>query len=126
MKPIRIRSIKNGAKTPWVYIQEEIKKKNALKENVVQTKTVLNESQSGAKTNQFGRFRYSELQYGIIQSSLGSNIEVSNQPIRIKTNKGQYIYMQQAIVDGACPAIRIRTKRKKHNGPWVYLQSKEV
>ncbi|MES9681795.1 hypothetical protein ABWK22_02520 [Gottfriedia acidiceleris] len=124
MKQVRIRSVSNGEKSPWVYIQEETKQETP-KAKTFQLKAAP-VIQRNVKTNQYGRFRYSDMQYGKIEAILSSALEISKTPIRIKNLNGEWIYFQQTSIEGACPAIRIRNRNDNKVGPWVYIQHKEV
>lgn len=121
---IRIRSITTDEKSPWVYIQEETRKETP-KANAFQVKAepVMKRT---TKTNQYGHFHYSEMQYGRIEAILASALEISKSPMRIRNEKGEWIYIQQTTIDSACPAIRIRNRYSEQAGPWVYIQHKEV
>lgn len=121
---IRIRSIVNGEASPWLYTQDEIKQETPKAKVFKIEATPVTVQRS--RVNQYGRFRYSEMQYGEIERLLNSSIEVSTKPIRIKAPNGSWIYSQQAVVDGACPAIRIRSKYGNSLSPWVYIQQEEV
>lgn len=123
MKQVRIRSISNGETSPWIYIQEKIQKETP-KTPVVKIQATSSTGKR-SRVNQYGRFRYSEMQYGEIQRIL-SSLEVNNTPIRIRNQDGDWIYFQQTTIEGACPAIRIRSKNAQEAGPWVYIQQKEV
>ncbi|MDA1976976.1 hypothetical protein [Bacillus paranthracis] len=124
MTQVRIRSITKDEKSPWVYIQEETRQETP-KANVFQVKAEPVTRQN-TKTNQYGRFRYSEMQYGRIEAILASALEISKSPMRIRNQNGEWIYIQQTTIDGACPAIRIRNRNTEQVGPWVYIQHKEV
>lgn len=123
MKPVRIRSISNGETSPWIYIQEQVREETP-KTPIVQIQATPSPGKK-SRINQYGRFRYSEMQYGEIQRIL-SSLDVSSTPIRIRNQDGDWIYFQQTMIEGACPAIRIRSRNGKEAGPWVYIQQKEV
>ncbi|MEX3713331.1 hypothetical protein ABFV99_13085 [Cytobacillus horneckiae] len=123
MKQIRIRSIKNGTSSPWIYIQEQVNKEKS-KPAVTPMRMAAVEKKS--KTNQYGRFRYNEMQYGIIERLALSSIEISKTPIRIRGLNGEWIYFQQMSFDGASPSIRIRNRNNEKTGSWVYTQIGEV
>ncbi|AFQ30222.1 hypothetical protein P4493_10955 [Bacillus thuringiensis] len=124
MTQVRIRFITRDEKSPWVYIQEEIRQETP-KANAFQVKAEP-VTRRNSKTNQYGRFRYSEMQYGRIEAILASALEISKSPIRIRNQNGEWIYIQQTTIDGACPSIRIRNRNSEQVGPWVYIQHKEV
>ncbi|UOE58056.1 hypothetical protein IRB79_27725 (plasmid) [Cytobacillus oceanisediminis] len=123
MKQIRIRSIYNGEPSPWTYLQEHVKQENT---QAPAMKTISVSVKSLKSSNQYGRFRYSEKQYGKHDGQIDSKILISKIPIRIRTQNGEFIYLQQAEIDGACPAIRIRARQEYQYGPWIYLQQEEV
>ena len=127
MKQVRIRSIKNGEVSPWIYIQETTKQETP-KPTVFQVKAAAPVLPIEARINQYGRFRYSEMQYGEMIERVSSllSIQVSKVPVRIRNLNGDWMYFQQATIDGACPAIRIRSKNGSQANPWVYIQKKEV
>ncbi|MEC3458030.1 hypothetical protein, partial [Bacillus thuringiensis] len=116
MTQVRIRFITRDEKSPWVYIQEEIRQETP-KANAFQVKAEP-VTRRNSKTNQYGRFRYSEMQYGRIEAILASALEISKSPIRIRNQNGEWIYIQQTTIDGACPSIRIRNRNSEQVGPW--------
>lgn len=122
MADIRIRAIaKNGA-SAWVYIQQKTKdapKKQTIKMNAAALTAIK------GRTNQYGRFRYSNLQYGKIEAAYGSSISFLKTPTRIRNAEGEWIYSEKVEIRGACPAIRIRNSGNE-KGPWVYIQHQEV
>lgn len=124
MTQIRIRSIINGEASPWLYTQDEIKQETPKAKMLKVEATPVTIQRS--RINKYGRFRYSEMQYGEIERMLNPSIEVSTAPMRIKANNGDWIYSQYAKIDGACPAIRIRSKFRNAFSPWVYIQQEEV
>lgn len=124
MKQVRVRSINGNEKSPWVYIQEESKQKTP-KANTFQVKAATVEKRN-VKANQYGRFRYSDMQYGRIEAILASALEISKSPMRIRNLNGEWIYFNQVAIKGGCPAIRIRNKNNNQSGPWLYIQHKEV
>lgn len=126
MKLIRIRSIHKGEISPWIYIDEKEREQNPSTPAPIMKANEFNIQASKSRTNQFGRFRYSEKQYGILEDSSSSTMEISKVPIRIRTQNGEFIYTQQTSINGDWPAIRIRNSFNNENGPWVYLQYKEV
>ena len=122
MSKIRIRSIRNGIPTSWIYVQDKVvsitDKPMLLKERI--------EPKGSKRTNQYGRFRYSEKQYGKLISEANPSLEILTTPLRIRVPNNNWIYSTHMKIDGACPAIRIRSGYGNENGPWVYLQQKEV
>lgn len=124
MKQVRIRSITKGEKSPWVYIQEETKQETP-KANTFQIQAAPVVKRN-IKTNQYGRFRYSDMQYGRIEAILASALEISKAPMRIRNLNGEWIYFNQTTIEGACPSIRIRNRTGDQVGPWVYIHHKEV
>lgn len=124
LKQIRIRSVMNKEKSPWVYIQ------NTNNTAPIQSKEVKIEAlatPSISRINQYGRFRYSEFQYGeLIRRNQGIGVDINNTPVRIRNKNGDWVYSHQTIVEGACPAIRIRNRYGNKHGQWVYIQQKEV
>lgn len=125
MKQIRIRSVTKDGKSSWVYIQEQVRQESTSKPVSLQIKTT-SENQSRPQTNQYGRFRYNEMQYGEMERTNLSSIEISTNPIRIRNAEGQWVYTQQICIPGDCAAIRIRRKNGNQSGPWVYIQHEEV
>lgn len=127
MKQVRIRSISGNQVSPWIYIQEEVKQNETpqIKQEVKIKE--LNTKPKSKHGSQYSRFKYSENQYGKIDGlTTMSSIEILKTPIRIKLKDGEWLYIQQTNIEGACPAIRIRNRYGNSTSPWVYLQQKEV
>lgn len=122
IKRIRVRSVSNGNKSPWVYIQEQFQNKSNS-EKPLEIKTA---SSKPSAANQYGRFKYNEMQYGEIVKDMISNIEISKAPIRIKNENGDWIYSQNVEAQGKHSSIRIRSFYEKQASPWVYAQNQEV
>lgn len=123
---IRIRSVYKSEISPWFYIQESERKENSSTPEPIMKANEFNIQASASRTNQFGRFRYSEKQYGHLQDTGTSSMEISKIPVRIRTQDGNFIYNQQTTMDGDWSAIRIRSIFASDKGPWVYIQYKEV
>ncbi|BCT30487.1 hypothetical protein [Bacillus velezensis] len=121
IKRIRVSSVSNGNKSPWVYAQEFKNKSNFAK--TLEIKTA---SSKPSATNQYGRFKYNEMQYGEIVKGMFSNIEISKAPIRIKNGNSDWIYSQNVEAQGSHSSIRIRSLYGKQASPWVYVQNQEV
>lgn len=124
LKQARIRSIHDGKHSAWIYIQD-ISTQEEAKPATIQIKAAALPVES--RINQYGRFRYSEMQYGeMIEKINGISLKVNSTPVRIRSLKGQWIYSHQTTINGACPAIRIRSRYGNKDGPWVYIQQQEV
>lgn len=120
MSWIRIRSVHNGVPKEWVYAAGK-KIKQSEKPKVYKAAP-----RSLKKTNQYGRFRYAEKQYGKLISESHPSLEILKTPLRIRIANNDWIYSTYTKIDGACPAIRIRSGYGDKHGSWVYLQQKEV
>lgn len=122
MSRIRIRSIRNGIPTSWIYTQGKVvsttERPMLFKEKI--------EPRGSKKTNQYGRFRYADKQYGKLISEANPSLDILTTPLRIRVPNNKWIYSTHMKIDGACPAIRIRSGYGNEHGPWAYLQQKEV
>lgn len=129
MVHVRIRQIHNGIPSSWIYLQQQVTNIPEVTPKSIPSSSFSIQSftiQATSSTNQYSRFRYGEKQYGELIGELGSNIEVSTTPIRIRSKDNTYIYLQQTTIEGACPAIRIRSVESGIKNSWVYLEEKEV
>ena len=87
----------NRRKIPWVYIQEETRQETP-KANAFQVKAepVMKRT---TKTNQYGHFHYSEMQYGRIEEILASALEIGKSPMRIRNEKENgFIFNKQPSI----------------------------
>lgn len=125
MKQIRIRSVfKDGKTSGWIYLHEITQHQKDDKENLFTIQSQAEETKR-LIPNQYGRFKYSEKQYGKIPiSKLG--IEVLNNRIRIKTNNSNYIYNHGVISEGEFSKVRIRPISKNGKGDWVYSEKRDL
>lgn len=127
MRGLRIRSMtKNGA-SPWVTLQERRTERKLTVKAAPVIKVMNDESRKPrGRISQYGRFRFSDRQYGKIEAMLSGTIDISKSPIRMRNEKGQWIYTTKTNFRGAAPAVRIRSKTKIGETPWVYVQHEEV
>lgn len=125
MTRFRIRAISNGIPSDWLYTQENVQ---STSESLPEVRT-LNEAettQTNVETNQFGRFRYSEKQYGRLNKPKKSSLTFDTTPIRIRFSNGSYLYTQSVSKQGVTRGVRARCIYKNGASDWIYSQSKEV
>lgn len=122
MAKYRIRYVSKNGTSPWMYTQEIVGHQVSKPE----VRAAAIEIPTSVETNQFGRFRYGEKQYGRLIKAASGSLEFDKTPMRIRFSNGSYIYTQNVSKQGVTRGVRARSIINNKPSEWTYSQSEEV